>query len=69
LQKAFQSNEPELVAVIGRRWLKKAIFKSATGTSKQVFFTMLATFPLLPNEHSLGTVDTALDMNCLFEPV
>lgn len=49
--------------------LKKAIFKSATGTSKQVFFTMLSTFPLLPNEHSLGILDNALDMNCLFESV
>lgn len=48
--------------------LKKAIFKSVTGTTKQVFFTLLTTFPLTPNEHSLGTVDKALDMNCLFEP-
>ncbi len=48
--------------------LKSAIFKSATGTSKQVFFTLLTTFPLIPNEHSLGTIDKALDMNCLFEP-
>lgn len=48
--------------------LKKAIFKSATGTNKQVFFTLLSTFPLTPNEHSLGAVDQALDMNCLFEP-
>lgn len=47
--------------------LKMAIFKSATATSKQLFFTLLSTFPLVPNEHSLGTVDMALDMNCLFE--
>lgn len=47
--------------------LKTAIFKAATRTTKQVFFTLLTTFPLTPNEHSLGTVDTALDMNCLFE--
>lgn len=47
--------------------LKKAIFKSATGTPKQVFFTLLATFSMVPNEHSLGVVDKALDMDCLFE--
>jgi AAA+ ATPase superfamily predicted ATPase len=46
-----------------------AIFKSATSTSKQVFFTLLSTFSLVPNEHSLGVIDKALDMNCLFEPI
>jgi len=48
--------------------MKVAIFKSATATSKQVFFTLLTTFPLVPNEHSLGTVARALNMDCLFEP-
>lgn len=47
--------------------LKNAIFKSATKTTKQVFFTLLTTFPIVPNEQSLSTVDIALDMNCLFE--
>ena len=47
--------------------LKTAIFKSATKTSKHAFFTLLTTFPIIPNEHSLSTVDIALDMNCLFE--
>jgi len=47
--------------------LKIAIFKAAAATTKQVFFTLLTTFPLTPNEHSLGTVDRALDMECLFE--
>ena len=36
-----------------------------TKTNKQVFFTLLTTFPLVPNEQSLS----ALDMNCLFEQV
>lgn len=49
--------------------LKTAIFKNATNTSKQVFFTLLTTFPVIPNEQSLGVVDIALDMNCLFESV
>lgn len=47
--------------------LKTAIFKTATATNKQIFFTLLTTFPLQPNEHSLGLIDRALDMNCLFE--
>jgi hypothetical protein len=47
--------------------LKTAIFKSSTKTTKQVFFTLLTTFPIVPNEQSLSTVDIALDMNCLFE--
>jgi hypothetical protein len=48
--------------------LKTAIFKSVAAATKQVFFTLLTTFPLVPNEHSLSVVDKALDMNCLFEP-
>jgi len=48
--------------------LKTAIFKSVTKTNKQVFFTLLTTFPIVPNEQSLSAVDIALDMNCLFEP-
>ena len=46
--------------------LKMAIFKHATGTTKQLFFTLLTTFPLVHNEHSLGTVHQALDMDWLF---
>jgi hypothetical protein len=48
--------------------LKMAIFKSATATTKQLFFTLLTSFPLVPNEHSLSIVDSALSMDCLFEP-
>lgn len=48
--------------------LKTAIFKATTGTTKQLFFTLLTTFPLTVNEYSLGVVDKALDMDCLFEP-
>jgi uncharacterized protein len=47
--------------------LKKAIFKSATKTNKQVFLTLMTTFAHVPNEHSLDTVDQSLDMSCLFE--
>lgn len=47
--------------------LKTAIFKSATATNKQVFVTLLTTFPLQPNPHSIGVVDNTLDMDCLFQ--
>ncbi len=47
--------------------LKTAIFKSTTKTNKQVFFTLFTTFPVIPNEHSLGAVDVALNAECLFE--
>jgi hypothetical protein len=48
--------------------LKTAIFKTEAKTPKQVFLTLLTTFPIVPNEHSLGSVDVAIDMNALFEP-
>jgi AAA+ ATPase superfamily predicted ATPase len=44
--------------------LKKAIFKEATSTNKQLFYTLLA--PFLPAQ-SAGVFDRMLDMNCLFE--
>jgi uncharacterized protein len=47
--------------------LKLAIFKSATETTKQLFFNLLTTFPIVQNELSLGLVDKAFDLNCLFD--
>lgn len=47
--------------------LKKAIFKDATATNKQIFFVLLTTFPIVPNEHSLAVFDRVLDMDCLFK--
>ncbi len=46
--------------------LKKAIFKEATGTNKQLFYTLLSTF-LPANEQGVSIFDRMLDMNCLFE--
>lgn len=45
---------------------KKSIFRHVTGTKKQIFVVLISTFGLLPNKHSLGLVDNALDMNALF---
>jgi hypothetical protein len=39
----------------------------STQTKKQVFFTLISTFGLNHNQHSLGLVDFDLDMDNLFE--
>jgi uncharacterized protein len=46
---------------------KIAVFKSLTNTRKQIFATLLTTFPMLANEHSIGLIDQSLTMDVLFE--
>ena len=46
---------------------RMAVFKAATKTRKQVFLTMITTFGVKQNQHSLGLVDVALTMDDLFE--
>ncbi len=46
---------------------KLAMFKASTRTRKQVFLTMITTFGLKQNQHSLGLVDAELTMDALFE--
>ncbi|MCY7329342.1 MAG: ATP-binding protein [Saprospiraceae bacterium] len=48
---------------------KIALFKTISASRKQLFLTLLTTFPMLPNEHSLGLVDSTLTMDVLFEMV
>lgn len=45
---------------------KRSIFKLATQTRKQVFITLITTFGLAHNKHSLGLVDNVLDLDDLF---
>ncbi|MEY4936095.1 MAG: hypothetical protein RIS64_2454, partial [Bacteroidota bacterium] len=45
---------------------KITIFKDITQTRKQVFLSLLTTFGLKHNEHSLGLIDKALTMDVLF---
>lgn len=45
---------------------KIGLFQAATQTSKQIFLNMITTFGVLPNEHSLGLVTQALDLDDLF---
>jgi hypothetical protein len=47
---------------------KKDQFKQLTKTPKHVFLTLISTFGLNPNIHSIGLIDNDLTMNCLFEP-
>jgi uncharacterized protein len=47
---------------------KVALFKRLTKTQKQVFLTLVTTFGIKINEHSLGLIDNDLSMNVLFEP-
>ena len=46
---------------------KIAHFKSSTQTKKQIFLTLIAPFPLISNEHSVGLVDVSLTMDAFFE--
>ncbi|MEM1124299.1 MAG: hypothetical protein AAGJ18_27925 [Bacteroidota bacterium] len=48
---------------------RMALFKAKTKTKKQLFLTMLTTFPLIENQHSFGFVDQALTMDVLFKSV
>ncbi|MCU0338274.1 MAG: ATP-binding protein [Spirosomaceae bacterium] len=45
---------------------KISLFKYYTKTKKQVFFSILTTYGLLPNEHSRGLVDKELVLDDLF---
>lgn len=47
---------------------KKYQFKLLTKTPKHVFLTLISTFGLNANIHSVGLIDNDLTMNCLFEP-
>jgi AAA+ ATPase superfamily predicted ATPase len=42
-------------------------FEESTQTKKQLFLTLISTFGIAPNEHSLGLIDQVLTIDCLFE--
>lgn len=45
---------------------KETVFKEQTKTKKQLFNTLVTTFNLLPNEHSIGLIDSVVTMDALF---
>jgi hypothetical protein len=48
---------------------KLTIFKAATKTRKQLFLTLLSTFPIIENQYSMELIDVGLTMEALFEEV
>ncbi|MEM9886745.1 MAG: ATP-binding protein [Bacteroidota bacterium] len=46
---------------------KVRIFQESTQTNKQVFLTMITTFGLSQNKHSIGLIQSELDLNIFFE--
>jgi hypothetical protein len=45
---------------------KKRTFQQLSKTKKQIFITLITTYGLKQNSHSLGLVDNVLEMNDLF---
>jgi hypothetical protein len=43
------------------------IFEETTQTKKQLFLTMITTFGITENEHSVGLIDQVLTIDDLFE--
>lgn len=48
---------------------KLALFQAVSQTNKQIFITLIAPFGIIPNEHSLGLLDSVLSMDVFFEPL
>ena len=47
---------------------KMAVFQRVSTTKKHIFLTLISTFGIKQNAHSLGLVDRHFDLNILFEP-
>ncbi|MFN0035525.1 MAG: AAA family ATPase [Saprospiraceae bacterium] len=45
---------------------KRSAFQRSTKTKKHIFITLITTYGLTPNLHSIGLADQVLDMNALF---
>lgn len=45
---------------------KRSAFQRNSGTKKHIFITLITTYGLTPNVHSIGLIDQVLDMNDLF---
>ncbi len=46
--------------------LKREAFKIHSGANKQLFITLISTYGLVPNSHSIGLIDNALSIDNLF---
>ncbi|MEZ5044223.1 MAG: hypothetical protein R2828_30305 [Saprospiraceae bacterium] len=64
----FYSTELSLSAADAQNLREKVrIFQEATHTRKHIMPTMITTFGLKPNKHSLGLISQALILDDLFE--
>ena len=45
---------------------RENVFKEHTHTKKQIIHTLITTFNVLPNEHSIGLIDTVVTMDEMF---
>jgi uncharacterized protein len=64
----FYKSEVVITKTIAKELrIKLALFQAASQTIKQIFITLIAPFGVLQNEHSLGLIDNALDMDIFFE--
>lgn len=64
------SKDPYTISKSYRSELEKKLsaFRTQTKTRKTVFLTMITSFGLEANKHSLGFVQNTIDLNDLFEP-
>lgn len=63
----FYNNEMVLSKADANALRKKSnIFQRLSHTKKQIFITLITTYGLAENKHSLGLIDNVLDMNDLF---
>ena len=46
---------------------KRALFKHYTESRKHLFLSLISTYGIIENEHSLGLIDNAIDLDALFE--
>ncbi len=47
---------------------KAGVFKTETKTRSSIFLTMITTYGIQPNSHSIGLIQNDISMNGLFEP-
>jgi hypothetical protein len=63
----FYNQEIQLTAAMAESILNKQnVFQMMTKTKKQIFITLISTFGMHPNKHSIGLVDNSITMDDLF---
>jgi predicted AAA+ superfamily ATPase len=64
----FYNGQFEFTAMEAAAWKRKIeVFRTYTGTSKNLFLTMVTTYGIKENAHSLSVVSNSIEMNALFQ--